>query len=132
MKRIQLGRAEFKRLRVDRSGKKIDGIPDASGSKHSISAGQHGHRYCPGDATLDAGGYRISLQGKPYTDELGCDGHTLDNEALCCNAVLFEHDRHGLLVLVWKHFAKPSNAARNTQDKTEGADRNARKKTREH
>jgi len=36
-----------------------------------------------------------------------------------------------LFVLVRKHFAEPPNATSYTQDKTEGADRNAGKKARE-
>src|SRR6266481_9259249 len=132
MKRIQLSGAELKRLPIDSSRKEVDGIPDASGFEHSVSAGQHGHRYCPGDATLDASRYRVGFQGKPYTEEFGRDGHALDNAALCCDAVFFEHDRHSLFVLVRKYFAEPPDATGNTQDKTEGADRNARKKAREH
>ena len=57
---------------------------------------------------------------------------SLDDAALCCDAVFFGHDRHSLFVLVRKYFAEPSNATGNTQDKTEDADRNARKKAREH
>jgi len=30
MERIQLGRTQLKRFRVDSSGKQVDGIPDAS------------------------------------------------------------------------------------------------------
>src|ERR1700688_5332024 len=105
MKRIQLGGAELKRLRIDSGGKEVDGIPDASGFERSVRASKHAHRYCPGDATLDASRYRVGFQGKPYTEEFGCDGHALYNAALCCDAVFFEHERYGLFVLVRKYFA---------------------------
>src|SRR5437879_11555706 len=132
MKRIQLRGAELQRLPIDRGGKEIDGIPDASGSEHSVSAGHRGHRYCSGDPTFDASRYRVGFQGKPYTEEFGCDGHALDNAALCCEAVFFRRDRYRLLVLVRKYFAEPPGATDNTQDKTESADRIARKQAREH
>jgi hypothetical protein len=119
-------------LAIDSSGKKIDGIPDASGFKYSVSAGQPSHRYCSGDATLDASRYRVGFQGKPDTEEFRCDGHALDNAALCCDAVFFEHDRNGLFVLVRKYFAEPPDATGHTQDNAEDADRNARKQAREH
>jgi hypothetical protein len=44
--------------------------------------------------------------------------------------MFFEHDWHGLFVRVRKYFAEPPDAASNTQNKTEGADRNAREKAR--
>jgi len=50
-------------------------------------------------------------------------GHALDNAALCCDTVFFEHDRYGLFALARKYFAEPPNATGNTQDKAEGADR---------
>src|SRR5580765_562219 len=116
MKRIQLCWTKLKRLRIDSSGKEIDGIPDVSGFEHPVSAGQHGHRYCPGNATLDASRYRVGFQGKPHTDEFGRDGHALDNAALGGYAWLLEYKRHGFLVLVRKHFAEPANTTRDSKD----------------
>ena len=119
-------------MRIDSGGEKVDGIPDASGFEQSVSACEYGHRYGSGDATLDAGGYGIGFQWKPCADKLRRDGHALDDATLCGDEVFFEDDWDGLFVFARKYFTEPTNATGKTENDTEGADRGAGQKAREH
>src|SRR5258708_25317158 len=115
MKRIELCGSEFQRLRVDRGGKKIDGIPDASGLQRPVGTRQHGHRHAPDQSPLHTPRYRVGVDGKPCAPLICGDREAFDKTAARAYANILWDDRHSYFVHARIEFTVPAAATRSSK-----------------
>src|ERR1700731_83938 len=99
MKRVQLRRTEFQRLRIDGCGEKVDRIPDAPGLEDTVRACQSRHRYAARQSTLQTGGYRVRMQREPGPDLIGRHRKAVDHAAVRDHSEIVGNYGHGYFML---------------------------------
>src|SRR5215469_1291215 len=125
MKGMESLRPKLERLRIDRGGEQIDGIPNTARFEDPISTREYCHRHTSRQSAFHASRDRICSDGKPCAYLICCNCEPVNNVPLsrCTKIVRNNLDRY--FVRVREYLAEPAYASGRDENGAEPAHRGA-------